>query len=163
MALDGDPSFTLKVHVIEHLSLHVLRAHRVGVFKQTVGKRRLAVVDMGYDAEISYILHYRFFSMKQGCILWFQDAKLLKLRRPHNSGSDFQETGCTIAVSAKKCKFPANGTFFAEYEIVMPKLLQRGQVCCPVLDYATEHLPSQFFKPVGSRSTRFAVFNQFHK
>lgn len=57
MALDCDATLAFEVHVVEHLRLEVLGSHGVGIFKQTVGKGALAVVDMGYDTEIADILH----------------------------------------------------------------------------------------------------------
>ena len=57
MALDGDATLALKVHVVEHLCLQVLCLYGVGIFKQTVGKRALSVVDMRYNAKIPYIFH----------------------------------------------------------------------------------------------------------
>ena len=55
MALDGDATLTLQIHVIEHLPLSHLDG--LGVFQQTVGQGRFTMVDMGYDAEISYVIH----------------------------------------------------------------------------------------------------------
>ena len=57
MALDGNASLSLQVHVIEHLSLHVLPLNRLGKFQQTVGQGALAVVDMGDDTEVPYFVH----------------------------------------------------------------------------------------------------------
>ena len=56
VALDGDAALALQVHVVEHLGLHVLGVHGAGALQQTVGKRRLAVVDVRDDAEIPDIL-----------------------------------------------------------------------------------------------------------
>jgi len=57
VALDGDALFALEVHVVEHLRLHFALVQRVGFLQQPVGKRRLAMVDMGYDAEIADVFH----------------------------------------------------------------------------------------------------------
>ena len=57
VALDGDAALTLEVHIVEHLGLQILGRHCVGVFKQAVGKGAFAVVDVRYDAKISYIFH----------------------------------------------------------------------------------------------------------
>ena len=59
VALDGDAALALQVHIVEHLRLHLPLPHRLGVLQQTVGQRRLAVVDVRYDAEVSDILHLR--------------------------------------------------------------------------------------------------------
>ena len=58
VALDGDASFTLQVHIVKHLSLRNLDGVRV--LKQAVGQCRFAVVDMGNDAEIADIFHSSF-------------------------------------------------------------------------------------------------------
>ena len=55
VALDGDAALALQVHVVQHLSFRHLDG--LGELQQTVGQRRLAVVDMCYDAEISYMVH----------------------------------------------------------------------------------------------------------
>ena len=57
VALDSDPSLTLQIHVVKHLCLQVLGGYSIGIFKQTVGKSALAVVNMGYDTKIADILH----------------------------------------------------------------------------------------------------------
>jgi hypothetical protein len=58
MTLDGDATFPLQVHVVEHLSLRHL--NRVRTFQQSVSQRRFPMVDMGNDAKITYILHELF-------------------------------------------------------------------------------------------------------
>ena len=55
MALDGDAAFFLEVHVVEHLSLCHLDG--VSVFEEAVGECTLAVVDMSYDTEVTYVFH----------------------------------------------------------------------------------------------------------
>ena len=60
MALDSDTSLSFEIHVVEHLCFHVLCGNGLGVFEQTVGKGRFAVVDMGYDAEVPDIFHSHF-------------------------------------------------------------------------------------------------------
>ena len=57
MALNGDATLAFKVHVIKHLGLHILSHHGTCGFKESVGKRTLAMVDMGNNAEISYRVH----------------------------------------------------------------------------------------------------------
>ena len=58
MALDGDSLFAFKVHVVQHLGLHVPLAQGLGEFQQTVRQGAFTVVDMRYYAEIAYILHF---------------------------------------------------------------------------------------------------------
>ena len=55
VALDGDAALALEVHIVEHLPFGDLDG--VGELKQTVGKRRLAVIDVGDDAEVAYMFH----------------------------------------------------------------------------------------------------------
>ena len=57
VALDGDSLFAFEVHVVEHLRLHFALVERVGLFQQTVCECRLAVVDVGYDAEVADVFH----------------------------------------------------------------------------------------------------------
>ena len=58
VALDGDATLALKVHVVEHLVDEFLVVKRVGQFQEAVGQGRFAVVDMSDDAEISDVFHY---------------------------------------------------------------------------------------------------------
>ena len=55
MALDCDASLFFEVHIVKHLSFGYF--YRVGMFQQTVGQGRFAMVYMGYDAKVSCILH----------------------------------------------------------------------------------------------------------
>ncbi len=57
VALDCDAAFALQIHVVEHLGFHIFGRYGVGIFQQSVGKGRLAMVDVGYYAEIAYIFH----------------------------------------------------------------------------------------------------------
>ena len=43
----------LQIHVVQELVLHVAVGHRAGVLQEPVRQRRLAVVDVGDDAEIT--------------------------------------------------------------------------------------------------------------
>ena len=53
MGLDGDAALALEVHGVEDLGLHLARLERTGELEKTVGQRRLAVVDVGDDREIT--------------------------------------------------------------------------------------------------------------
>src|ERR1043165_1641283 len=53
MGLDGDAAFAFQVHGIEYLSLHVAGGDGAGLVQQAVGKRRLPMINMGDDAEIT--------------------------------------------------------------------------------------------------------------
>ena len=56
VGLDGDAALALEVHGVEHLLHHFALRQRAGVLEQAVGQRRLAVVDMRDDREISDVL-----------------------------------------------------------------------------------------------------------
>ena len=46
MALDCDTTLSLQVHVVEHLVLHLVPCHCLGVLEQAVGKCALAVINV---------------------------------------------------------------------------------------------------------------------
>ena len=54
LRLDRDPAFLLNVHVIKDLLGHLAIGQPAAMLDQPVGKRRLAMVDMGDDTEIAY-------------------------------------------------------------------------------------------------------------
>ena len=58
VTLDCDALFLLQVHVVEYLILHVALRERTGKLEKPVGQRALAVVDVGYYAEIADVLHF---------------------------------------------------------------------------------------------------------
>ncbi len=51
--LDGDAALALEIHVVEQLGVHLALGHRAGALEDTVGERRLAVVDVGDDREVA--------------------------------------------------------------------------------------------------------------
>ncbi len=57
VALDGDSLLPLQVHIVQNLRLHIPGGQCLGQFNQPVGKSALSVIDVGDDAEISYVLH----------------------------------------------------------------------------------------------------------
>ena len=57
VAFDCDAALALKVHIVEHLVLQVFAHHCFCMFKQSVGKRTLAVVNVRYNAKIPYMIH----------------------------------------------------------------------------------------------------------
>ena len=57
VALNRNAALALQIHVVQHLSLRHLDG--LGELQQTVGQRRLPMVDMCNDAEISYMIHNR--------------------------------------------------------------------------------------------------------
>ncbi len=66
VGLDRDPALALEVHRVEDLVAEVPRRHRPAALDQAVGERRLAVVDVGDDAEVPDVVHgsLRFGRMK---------------------------------------------------------------------------------------------------
>ena len=57
VALDRNALFAFEIHVVEHLRLHFALIQGVGFFEQAVCQRALAVVDVGYDAEVADVFH----------------------------------------------------------------------------------------------------------
>ena len=57
VALDGDTLLLLKVHRVEDLILHVAGCQGICNLQHPVRQGTLTVVDMGYDAKISCLLH----------------------------------------------------------------------------------------------------------
>ena len=58
MALDGDTSLLFQIHIIQHLSFGYLDG--IGELQQAVGQSRFAMIDMGYDTKVTYILFHSF-------------------------------------------------------------------------------------------------------
>ena len=56
LGFDGNAALPLQFHRIEHLLGHVAQGHYAGLFQKTVSQRRLAVVDVRDDAEVSDVL-----------------------------------------------------------------------------------------------------------
>ena len=55
MRLDGDAALAFEVHRIEHLLAHLAFCQRARRLQQPVRQRRLAVINVGDDAEIPYV------------------------------------------------------------------------------------------------------------
>ena len=55
VTLNRDATLTLQIHIIQHLSFRHLDS--LGELQQTVGQRRLAMVDMCDDAKVTYMVH----------------------------------------------------------------------------------------------------------
>ena len=55
MRFYGDTAFSLDIHVIKHLIHHFFIAQGMGQLEKSIGECRFAMIDMGYNAEISYI------------------------------------------------------------------------------------------------------------
>ena len=59
MTLNGNTPFTLKIHIIKDLILHVLLFDSIGNLKHAVSKCTFAVIDVRNDAKIPYLIHNR--------------------------------------------------------------------------------------------------------
>ena len=57
LRLDRDPALALEVHRVEHLRFHLAIGQAAAPLDETVGQRRLAVVDVRDDREIADVLH----------------------------------------------------------------------------------------------------------
>ena len=53
LAFDGDAPLTLDVHAVEVLGTHLSRVNHPGELQHPISQRRLAMVDVGNDAEIA--------------------------------------------------------------------------------------------------------------
>ena len=53
MGLDGDPALTLEVHGVQYLGLHFAGSQATAHLDETIGQRRLAMVNVGDDGEIA--------------------------------------------------------------------------------------------------------------
>ncbi len=54
----GNSTLSFYVHVVENLIFKIPIKDNMGHLNQTVGKCRFAMIDMGYNAEISNIFHF---------------------------------------------------------------------------------------------------------
>ncbi len=53
MTLDRYSAFTLQIHGVQQLFLHLSLDHRAGIFKQSIGQSCLAMIDVSDDAEVA--------------------------------------------------------------------------------------------------------------
>jgi hypothetical protein len=53
LRLDGDAALLLDIHIVEHLGAHLTVGQAAGALDQAIGKRGLAMIDMGDDREIA--------------------------------------------------------------------------------------------------------------
>ena len=65
VALDGNAPFTLDIHRVEHLFMKVTLRNTSTGLNESVGESRLAMINMGDDAEVSNVFHSRIFNRKQ--------------------------------------------------------------------------------------------------
>jgi hypothetical protein len=54
---DGDAALTLKLHRVEYLIAHFALFNGACKLQKAVSQGRLTVIYVGYDAEITYMLH----------------------------------------------------------------------------------------------------------
>ena len=55
MRFDRDAALAFQIHGIQHLGLHLARAHGTGQLQQPVGERGFAMVDVRDDREVTYV------------------------------------------------------------------------------------------------------------
>ena len=55
LCFDGNATFALDIHRIEHLFLELARRHTTTNLYQSVGQGRFAVINMGNDREVSNV------------------------------------------------------------------------------------------------------------
>ena len=53
MSLDGDPAFTLEIHVVEQLVGHIAQRNGLRFFQNAIRQRGFSVVNMRNDTEIA--------------------------------------------------------------------------------------------------------------
>src|SRR5699024_1300585 len=58
LSLDGDAPLTLDIHRVEHLLLELTLTQTTTQLDDSIGQRRLAVVDMGDNREIPYMTNF---------------------------------------------------------------------------------------------------------
>jgi len=64
VTLDGNPTLTLQIHIIQYLILCLPGSDRFGKFKQTIRKGAFPVINMGDNTEISNVLHFNIISKR---------------------------------------------------------------------------------------------------
>ena len=64
MSFDRDPALFLEIHRVEQLFLHVPGRDRARSMEQSVRKRGLPMINMGDNAEISYVRCVHFSKMR---------------------------------------------------------------------------------------------------
>mgnify|MGYP001826853300 CR=1 FL=1 len=57
LRLDRDAAFPLEVHGVEYLLRHFAIGKAAAHVDETVSQGRLAVINMGDDGEVAYVLH----------------------------------------------------------------------------------------------------------
>ena len=57
VALNGDPALALEIHIIEYLLLKILPRDGLCRLQQAVSQGTLPMVNMGYNAKVTYMLH----------------------------------------------------------------------------------------------------------
>lgn len=58
LRLDGDSAFALQIHGVQNLGLHLTVRQTAAELDDTVRQRRLTVVNVRDNGEITYVLHY---------------------------------------------------------------------------------------------------------
>ena len=76
LRLDRDPALALEIHRVEDLLPHVPLGDRAGQLEDAIGQRRLAMVDVGDDAEVSdqILLHSGHRSARTRRVSWLSSG-----------------------------------------------------------------------------------------
>src|SRR5258708_20258014 len=59
LRFDGDASFTLQIHRVEHLRLHFPGFETAAFLNESISQSRFAVINMSNDGKVADILHLR--------------------------------------------------------------------------------------------------------
>ena len=84
LRLDRNAALALKLHVVEHLRLHLALSQSARAFNEAVGKRRLAMVDVRDNREIAdvFVLHQKFLSLSIGSLTFLRGEPLPMTKMP---------------------------------------------------------------------------------
>ena len=84
LRLDRNAALALKLHVVEHLRLHLALSQSARAFNEAVGKRRLAMVDVRDNREIAdvFVLHQKSLSLSIGSLTFLRGEPLPMTRCP---------------------------------------------------------------------------------
>ena len=128
MTFDSDTTLTLKIHIVEHLRLHILGINSLCKFQKAVGQCTLSVIDMSYYAEISDILHIYIILECKGS----KKSEILQISKQvgHNESGATHKYGsmrrCALTCTAQSLSY-RNDTFarYATAASARSKFLRR--------------------------------------
>ena len=74
VGFDRDSAFAFEVHVVEDLVFHIAFADSASEFEQPIGQRRLAVIDVRNDGEITNTRGVHLFNKLQFVVCFWSAA-----------------------------------------------------------------------------------------